>query len=117
MAQYRPFPGRAFRGRKRGDQPAGHLLYGKHRRRGPNILHLIHKKDPVLANNARLWDSLGFENVGIELECDPYSPKVFSEGESSAEENSSLFGNINLAWNILDHCQYMGVFVGPRPIF
>ena len=75
---------------------------------GSNILHLVHYKDPVLANNAKLWDSLGFEDVGIELQCDPYSPKVLSEGESSAG---------GFAWNILDHCQYMGVFVGPRAQF
>ena len=76
---------------------------------GCNILHLVHDKDPVLANNQKLWDSLGFENVGVELECDPNRPVVFG-GKDSKE--SFLFGNF--AWNIMDHCNYMGVFVGPR---
>lgn len=76
-----------------------------------DILHLVHSKDPVLANNEKLWDSLGFESVGVELECDPYSPNVFGAGEKA----SPMFGNF--AWNILDHCKYMGVFVGPRAVF
>ena len=79
---------------------------------GCDILHLVHGKDPILANNKQLWDSLGFENVGLELECDPNSPKVFAEERSIMPQASSLFENF--AWNILDHCYYMGVFVGPR---
>jgi hypothetical protein len=35
------------------------------------ILHIIHTKDPILTNNQQLWNTLGYENVGIELECDP----------------------------------------------
>lgn len=77
---------------------------------GCDILHLVHSSDPVLVNNQKLWDSLGFENVGIELECDPHSPMVFSAGEKLPKK--SPFGNF--AWNIVDHCKYMGVFVGPR---
>ncbi|KAL7536073.1 hypothetical protein ACHAXR_009845 [Thalassiosira sp. AJA248-18] len=79
---------------------------------GCNILHLVHSKDPVLANNQKLWDSLGFENVGIELECDPHSSTVYDAEESVPKKKTSLFGNF--AWNIVDHCKYMGVFVGPR---
>lgn len=78
---------------------------------GCNVLHLVHSKDPVLANNQKLWDSLGFENVGIELECDPNNPVVYFE-ENAIPKKSSLFSNF--AWNIVDHCNYMGVFVGPR---
>ena len=83
---------------------------------GSNVLHLVHDKDPVLANNQKLWDSLGFENVGIELQCDPKSPTVFCDDDDDNESSkkSSLFGNF--AWNIIDHCNYMGVFVGPRMV-
>jgi hypothetical protein len=77
---------------------------------GSDILHLVHNKDPVLANNKKLWDSLGFENIGIELECDPKSATVFTSQKQP--KKSTLFGNF--AWNIVDHCNYMGVFVGPR---
>lgn len=71
---------------------------------GCQILHLVHSKDPVLANNKRLWDSLGFENVGTELECDPHSPSVYSVVEN-APKFPSVFGNFAL--NIVDHCNYM----------
>ncbi len=76
---------------------------------GSHILHLVHDKDPVLANNQKLWDDLGFVDVGIELQCDPNKPIVFTSAE---EKPKSLFSNF--AWNILDHCNYMGVYVGPR---
>lgn len=82
---------------------------------GCDILHLVHSKDPVLANNRKLWDSLGFEDVGIELECDPNNPVVFSAGDNASDKKSPIFGSF--AWNILDHCKYMGVFVGPRALF
>ncbi|KAL3792292.1 hypothetical protein HJC23_006204 [Cyclotella cryptica] len=70
-----------------------------------DVLHLVHDKDPVLANNQILWDRLGFENVGVEMECDPRNPTVYTEERS---------GGRSFAWNIVDHCYYMGVFVGPR---
>jgi hypothetical protein len=56
-----------------------------------------------LANNQQLWDALGFENVGVELECDPNSPVVYNEERGGG-----------FAWNILDHCYYLGYYVGPR---
>lgn len=78
--------------------------------KGCDVLHLVHSKDPVLANNQKLWDSMGFDNVGIELDCDPTSPIVYMDEKKP--EKKGLFGNF--AWNIVDHCNYMGVFVGPR---
>lgn len=78
--------------------------------KGCDVLHLVHNKDPILANNQKLWDSMGFVSVGIEMECDPTLPIVYQEKKK--EENKGLFGNF--AWNIMDHCNYMGVFVGPR---
>ncbi len=74
-----------------------------------SILHLVHDKDPVLANNQKLWKDLGFVDVGIELECDPNSPAVHTQAE---EKPKSFFSSF--AWNILDHCNYMGIYIGPR---
>lgn len=75
---------------------------------GSHILHFVHDRDPILSNNQKLWKDLGFVDVGIELECDPNNPKVYSTND---EKPKSMF---SMAWNILDHCNYMGVFVGPR---
>jgi hypothetical protein len=72
------------------------------------ILHLIHDRDPVLANNQQLWKDLGFVDVGIELGCDANIPTVYFDQDKKPK---SMF---SFAWNILDHCNYMGVSVGPR---
>eukprot|EP00547_Thalassionema_nitzschioides_P003512 CAMPEP_0194204570 /NCGR_PEP_ID=MMETSP0156-20130528/4053_1 /TAXON_ID=33649 /ORGANISM="Thalassionema nitzschioides, Strain L26-B" /LENGTH=260 /DNA_ID=CAMNT_0038930615 /DNA_START=126 /DNA_END=908 /DNA_ORIENTATION=+ len=76
------------------------------------ITHLVHSADPVLANNKPLWDQLGFVNTGTELQCDPYSTTVYNKSEPS----SLLSDGKKVAWNILDHCNYLGVFMGPRLI-
>jgi hypothetical protein len=81
---------------------------------GSTILHLVHDKDPVLANNQKLWNQLGFEDVGIELNCAPKAPIVYTTDalDETKKKKSFLFGKF--AWNLMDHCNYMGVFVGPR---
>jgi len=76
------------------------------------VVHLVHDRDPVLVNNRLLWEKLGFEDVGVEVQCDPDSPVVFQDGQGGGEDGWWPFGT--LAWNIVDHCYYMGVFVGPR---
>jgi len=68
-----------------------------------NILHLVHSSDPVLANNQKLWNDLGFENVGIELQCDPNKPIVYYREDDAP--------NKGIAWNIVDHCKYMVRYV------
>lgn len=78
---------------------------------GCHIIHLVHSQDPVLANNKRLWDSLGYESVGTELECDPHSPVVLTVVEGAIKYPPE-FGKF--AWNIVDHCNYMvrSCFIG-----
>jgi len=73
------------------------------------VYHIVHDKDPILANNQQLWNTLGYENVGVEMECDSMNPTILCTEKESSSDNDSVF-----AWNILDHCYYMGVFVGPR---
>ena len=68
-----------------------------------NILHLVHSSDPVLANNQKLWNDLGFENVGIELQCDPNKPVVYYREDETPKKG--------IAWNIVDHCKYMVRYV------
>jgi len=97
----------------------------RHLRNGPlegsDILHLVHSQDPVLANNQKLWNQMGFENVGIEMQCDPKNPVVYCD-ENDEQCAADMVGappprprlGVNAAWNILDHCNYMGIFIGPR---
>lgn len=73
---------------------------------GSTILHLIHSSDPVLANNQQLWDKLGLENVGVELECEPNKPIVFQDDVAPKKKSPFQF-----AWNIVDHCKYMVRYV------
>lgn len=79
---------------------------------GPPIVvrNYVHDKDPILRQNGPLWDSLGFGIVGREIPCEPFEPKAYHSEEEQASKD------LPLAWNILDHCNYLGVFVGPRLI-
>jgi hypothetical protein len=87
---------------------------------GMDILHLVHAQDPILVNNERLWKQMGFENVGIEMECDPKSPTIYCDDD---DDQCAVYGTpapkpprmgMQVAWNIMNHCNYMGIFVGPR---
>jgi len=78
---------------------------------GTAIQHMVHDADPILANNGPLWEQLGFERSGVTVKCDPFEAKVYSEFDTNDDVDSSY-----IPWNILDHCKYMGVFVGPRVI-
>ena len=71
-----------------------------------DIKHIVHNYDPILYNNGPLWDKLGFERSGVTLECDPYEARILTK-----EENDN---DLIPPFNILDHCKYLGVFVGPR---
>jgi len=77
---------------------------------GTDIKHIVHDADPILANNGPLWEKLGFERSGSTIKCDPFEAKIYSD--SDKDDGSSSY----VPWNILDHCKYMGVFVGPRVI-
>ena len=74
-----------------------------------DIKHIVHDYDPILYNNGPLWERLGFERSGITLECDPHEAKILSK-----EWNDNDGGLRIPPFNILDHCKYLGVFVGPR---
>jgi Lipase (class 3) len=88
---------------------------------GVDILHLVHAQDPILVNNERLWKQMGFENVGIEMECDPKSPTIYCAED---DDQCAVYGappaprpprmGMQVAWNIMNHCNYMGIFIGPR---
>ena len=72
-----------------------------------DIKHVVHDYDPILFNNGPLWEKLGFERSGVTLKCDPHEARILSK-----ERESEVFRIP--PFNILDHCKYLGVFVGPR---
>ena len=74
-----------------------------------DIKHIVHDYDPILFNNGPLWEKLGFERSGITLECDPHEARILTE-----ERNDNTLGLRIPPFKILDHCKYLGVFVGPR---
>lgn len=74
-----------------------------------DIKHIVHDYDPILFNNGPLWKKLGFERSGMTLECDPHEARILSK-----ERNDNTLGLRIPPFNILDHCKYLGVFVGPR---
>uniref|UniRef100_A0A7S4SLZ2 Fungal lipase-type domain-containing protein n=1 Tax=Ditylum brightwellii TaxID=49249 RepID=A0A7S4SLZ2_9STRA len=67
---------------------------------------IIHESDPILAQNKPLWDRMGFESTGEEIICDPYRSIIYDQSDKPSV----------VAWNFIDHCQYLGTFVGPRII-
>lgn len=75
------------------------------------VRNYVHDKDPILRQNGPLWDSLGFGIVGSEVPCEPYEPVAYHSEQQKQEKANA---NLPLAWNILDHCNYLGIFVGPR---
>lgn len=80
---------------------------------GVPVTHIVHDRDPVLVGNGPLWERLGFERAGDVVHCDPYSPRLLSPEEVGGSVVG--MGAVYLpAWNILDHCKYLGVYVGPR---
>lgn len=81
---------------------------------GVSVKHVVHDRDPVLVGNGPLWERLGFERAGDVVHCDPYSPKLVRPKEETSDA-AGILGSVSVpAWNILDHCKYLGVYVGPR---
>ena len=70
------------------------------------IINFIHSKDPILQQNQPLWDALNFYIVGKEMVCEPTKPIIYP---TQSKLDTSV-----MAFNFYDHCQYLGIFVGPR---
>mmetsp|Transcript_4974 Transcript_4974/g.14124 ORF Transcript_4974/g.14124 Transcript_4974/m.14124 type:complete len:327 (-) Transcript_4974:762-1742(-) len=75
-----------------------------------DIKHIVHDYDPILYNNGPLWERLGFERSGSTLQCDPHEARILTQNDP----NGSMSGPRIPPFNIIDHCKYLGVFVGPR---
>lgn len=76
--------------------------------RDATVRHIVHGADPILANNGPLWGRLGFRRSGSEVRCDPDEARVYAGGEGYDVAVRRV------PWAIIDHCKYLGIFVGPR---
>ena len=85
---------------------AAHVNYGA--LANTDITHVVHDYDPILYNNGPLWERLGFERSGSTLRCDPHEARILTQNDN--DSNGPRIPPINL----IDHCKYLGVFVGPR---
>jgi hypothetical protein len=73
------------------------------------IVNFIHSRDPILQQNQLLWDALQFSIVGNEVVCEPTQPTIYP---TQSKLDTSV-----VAINFYDHCQYLGIFVGPRLLY
>ena len=85
---------------------AAHVNYGA--LANTDITHVVHDYDPILYNNGPLWERLGFERSGSTLRCDPHEARILTQNDNDSN------GPRIPPFNIIDHCKYLGVFVGPR---
>ena len=76
------------------------------------VTNYVHHRDPILRQNGPLWDSLGFGILGTEVLCEHDRPVAYESRDAGSSASGGA--GLPLAWNILDHCRYLGVFVGPR---
>jgi len=74
------------------------------------VENYVHYRDPILRQNGPLWEALGFGILGREVLCEHDRPVVYPDADPSGAADA----NLPVAWNILDHCKYLGMFVGPR---
>ena len=86
------------------------------------IRNYIHLKDTIIKQNGPLWDQLGFGRIGKDIICEYNQPIVYNNNDNNNNNSNSNNNDDDdddlplpvLAWNILDHCQYLGIYVGPR---
>lgn len=78
--------------------------------------HLIHGNDEVIKSNAKLWDDLGFEHVGTVVPCAQDLPCIYPNDEAMCLQVAEGIdpSKISLRGVFVDHCQYLGVYIGCR---
>lgn len=94
----------------------GNAEFAKHYRTCcPPAVHLVHDDDDVLASNTKLWDDLGFEHVGSLMRCSKDTACVYeADDEMRLPERPSRSGPPSLKGVFVDHCQYLGLYIGLR---
>jgi len=95
----------------------GNGAFGQHFREvtGAAPTHLMHDDDEVLKSNVDLWDRVGFEHVGTVVRCDQDLPCLYEDDEQICLAETAIPPDkVSLKGILVDHCQYMGVYIGVR---
>mmetsp|Transcript_2430 Transcript_2430/g.5090 ORF Transcript_2430/g.5090 Transcript_2430/m.5090 type:complete len:307 (-) Transcript_2430:179-1099(-) len=97
----------------------GDAAFAQHYRETcPPAFHLVHDDDDVLKSNTKLWDDLGFQHVGQVVRCSKEAPCIYTEGDEAClggqAEQPAFTGPPSLKGVFVDHCRYMGVYIGVR---
>jgi len=79
-----------------------------------SAVHLLHDADDVIRSNKQLWDNLGFEHVGRVVQCDKDAPCIYEDSEAVCLMGDASDGPPSLRGVLVDHCMYMGVYIGLR---
>ena len=96
----------------------GNAAFAAHfREQCSEAVHLYHDDDDVLKSNRELWDNLGFEHVGREVRVDMSAPCVYVDGDADSCATDAAFApsDMSLKGVLVDHCTYMGMYIGLRP--
>ena len=113
----------ALRARAAGREPELYTVAGPrlgneafaeyYRERCPPARHLLHDDDDVIKSNQKLWDDLGFQHVGDVIRCDKDAACVYEEEEACLTD-APFTGDLTFRGVLVDHCMYMGVYIGLR---
>jgi|EP00908_Phaeocystis_cordata_P018848 hypothetical protein len=93
----------------------GDAAFAAHyRERCPEAVHLVHEQDAVLTSNTKLWDDLGFAHVGRVVRADQKAACIYEDGSGEACLADGPGGPPDLKGVLVDHCQYLGLYIGVR---
>lgn len=80
---------------------------------GADVTHLLHSDDEVIKSNAKLWDDLGFCHAGTVVRCDKDAPRLYDEAGPVLTDSLDP-SKVSLRGVLVDHCRYLGVYIGVR---
>jgi len=82
--------------------------------------HLVHDADDVLRSNTDLWNRLGFEHVGAKVRCSKDDACLYDAlgavevCQLESEASPAPAGPPSLKGIFVDHCKYLGLYIGVR---
>ena len=93
----------------------GDAAFATHyRERCGEAVHLVHDADDVLKSNTKLWDDLGFQQVGRVVRAEQKSACLYEDGSGELCLADYAGGPPSLQGVLVDHCEYLGLYIGLR---